>query len=113
MGVTASFQGSLAAPTAGAIIASLTGIARGFYRVVCVVKFTAGSPAAADVDNFQLLVDGVAVGQVPAVAALNTEDGFQVPFSCNVQNGILSVAAKGAGTAGVTYDVVVFYTKDG
>lgn len=112
MATTASFAGNLAAPTAGAIIASKTGIARGFYRVVVLSKFIAGTPAVADADNFQLLVDGVVVGTCSAGLALNTEYGGAAVFNCNVQSGILSVSAIGAGTAGVTYDAVVYYTKD-
>ena len=116
MAQSKSQHGSAAAPTAGApIVSNALGsggaaIAPGFYRVNVYCKFTAGAPAAADVDNFQLVVDGTVVGPCESVAALNVE--ARTDFLVNASQ-LIQVQAVGAGTGGVTYDCTLVTQKDG
>ncbi len=100
-----SAYGSAAAPAATTTLATSGALDAGRYWVRTICYFSAGAPAAADIDNFQLLNGATVIARLIAPSVLN------LPFARPMPSFVLDVASLaavsiqniGAGTAGVTY----------
>lgn len=106
--------GAATAPGAGAAIATIAAGSlpqKARYRVQVVVGFDAGTPAAADRNNFELRKASTVV---TALAAAITPLGLQQAREVIVDldgSQALSVNATGAATAGVSYVVGIVATR--
>lgn len=100
-----SASGSVVAPGAAVVIAQITALAAGTYRLHWTVELQ-GAAAAADANNFQLVGPaGLILGSVNLGAA---GEYAQIDADVTVpQNSAVSVKSIGAGTAGVTYTASV------
>lgn len=96
-----SGEASVAAPGAGATVASIS-LVPGTYNVGWTVALTAGTPAAGDASNFGLYVGGVLQEQSATPGALGSWPQQQVEVTVAATTTV-AVKAVGAGTAGVTY----------
>lgn len=109
-----SAQGTLTAPTALAVIATIVSgsLPAGMYQIDCQAVFAGGAPAAAEDLNIALSRQGTIVKRLISPRVLH------VPFSASIQlifSGAqaLTVIAVGAATASVVYNVSVTATKIG
>jgi hypothetical protein len=103
--LTQAVHGSVAAPGAGAVLASVTGLAAGEYEVLAGAYLSGAVPAVGDADNVQVQGDGGAVaGTLPVAPA----DNAMLPaarFVVRVESGTVSLVSPGAATASVVYHV--------
>lgn len=99
--VETASEASVAAPGAGATVASIS-LVPGTYNIGWTVALTAGTPAAGDANNFGLYVGGVLQEQSATPGALGSWPQQQVEITVAATTTI-AVKAVGAGTAGVTY----------
>jgi hypothetical protein len=93
--------GQVTSPAAGATIATLTNLPAGDYSVTWTVEL-AGTLAAADANNFQLLngVTVVLASDNQAVAGVYNQPGVVVTVPAN---GSISIQAIALGTVGAVY----------
>lgn len=96
-------RGSVAAPAAGATIASIS-LGNGLYQVAWNLEL-AGAAGAADIDNVGLYVGATLVAQSVNLGV--AADYPQAIAAISVSGGPLTLTAKaiGAATAGTTYTV--------
>lgn len=102
-------NGNASAPAAAATVAQSAALPGGLYQVSVSVHLEgAGTPAAADLDNMELLSDSTAVAVLPvpeSKAVLFSSPAFLV----NVADGKkLTVAAVGNATASVVYSATMY-----
>ena len=104
----ASGSGVVAAPASFGIIATIS-LAPGTYSIAWEVGLTAGTPAAADANNFGLFVGGTQQESSVNPSALG--EWQQEPITVTVTaTTAVTVRAVGAGTAGVSYSAEVVAT---
>lgn len=98
------YEGTAAAPAAGAVVAESAALASGRYRVTVAVHLEgSGTPAAADLDNMALYSGTAKIGvlAVPEAKSVVTSSPELV---IDVASGDkVSVQAVGNATASVTY----------
>jgi hypothetical protein len=104
VGAANSAQGNVTSPGAAATIASIpaASIIPGTYTIQWVVGFAAGTPAAADVNNFRLAgASGFATSSNELALAEYPQPNFG-PIFLNGLNAV-TIKSVGAGTVGVQY----------
>lgn len=109
--VPVAANGSVVAPAAGATIATTAALPAGAYTVTWTVGLL-GAAAAADANNFQLLVGATVIE--PSLNPGAAGDYPQLAVEVNVPQGTaILVKAIGAGTAAVTYSADLEATPTG
>lgn len=103
--VPTSVTGSVVAPAAGATIIATGALPAGTYDVTVTVGLQ-GPAAAGDANNFQLFNGATLVGTSVNPGAQGEYPQPTVGLTV-AQNGVLTVKALGAGTAGVTYSATI------
>jgi hypothetical protein len=105
--------GAVAAPGAGATIASHTppaGNAGKLHRIEVVTWLAVGAPAAAEDNNMAFKFGGTVISNLPVARALNVP--IKTEFYFNAAAGTaFSIVAVAAATAGVTYCASINATK--
>lgn len=105
--------GTVAAPGAGAVIATHqppAGNAGELHEVEITAWLSAGTPAAADLNNMAFKFGGTVISSIPVVNALNvpTKSKFYFNAAAGTPFAVVAVAAA---TAGVSYSAFITATK--
>jgi hypothetical protein len=105
--------GTIAAPTAGQVIATHTppaGNAGELHEVEVTVWLSAGTPAAADLNNVAFKFGAGTITALPLPNVLNTPVKTKFYWTAAVTTA-MAVIAVGAATAGVSYSAFISATK--
>ncbi len=105
--------GAVTAPAAGATIATHTpppGNNGELHEIEIYTWLSAGAPAAGETNNVQFKFGAGAITDLPMIPTLNQVMRFKFYWTAATGTAI-SVIAKAAGTAGVTYNAFITATK--
>lgn len=102
IGTSLAARGSVVAPAAGATIVDSGALSAGNYQVQVFFQTSSG-----DQDNLQLQVGATVIGPVFGTAETPPTGVYRVNVPANAH---ITANAIGAGTAGVTYSVVIIWT---
>lgn len=100
----------VAAPGAGAVIATSGVLPVGTYDFQVSVMFDVGAPAAADINNMEFREGATVVTSLQVPAALNVRTTRTIRRAVDGATAV-SVNATGAATAGVTYNAEIISTR--
>lgn len=108
--MTGSISGAVAAPGAGASIATTPALPAGTYTVTATIYTDGAVVAATDDDNMSLGITGVTSFNLiyPATPAQTVQFTYTLTIAANKT---LNVKAIGAATAGTTYHAHILYTQ--
>lgn len=101
---TSENYGSVTAPLAGGDIASVT-LGPGYWEIVVIPRLgLGGTPAAADVDNVQLVINGVTALRLPLIATANSNPVVTtIRRKLTASSNTVLIEAVSAATASVVY----------
>ena len=106
---TATIHGTVTAPAAAALIASLTGLPAGVYALTVYGRYS-GTPGVGDVDNIALYSGPTQVAVIPIDGAVGGPGPFTLPRVTLGGGNAFNVVAIGAGTAGSVYHATIAAT---
>ena len=103
--------GSVAAPAAGTVFASLAIATTGEYEVVVYPRYS-GTVAAAELDNVVIYSGPTQIGRIPMDAAVGGPGSpYRLPRVVAASGTAINVAALGAATAGSVYRAGIVATR--